>query len=115
MAESGPSMRFQVAVNGEVVGTAGLDDRGVLNATITWVRRSLEDVADEVRNDPGFVEEEWESEQCDLHLGGLDSIAEEHLRWVNGELEPGDEVTIRILPPGEFDPPQERYGRDAFT
>src|SRR5262245_7895114 len=41
MPKSGDNVRFQLLVNGEVRGSAGLESLGVLTVVLNWVRRDL--------------------------------------------------------------------------
>lgn len=105
MPHSGQNIRFQVLVNGEVRGTARLDSFGVLAFYASWVRRNPTAVPDDARAAPDFTDEEWAGDRTQVRLGGLDSVGRRHLKWFDGELAVGDEVAIRVLPPGELDPP----------
>ncbi|MEZ5299153.1 MAG: hypothetical protein R3F11_00535 [Verrucomicrobiales bacterium] len=55
---------------------------------------------------------EGPSHECDLTLGGLDSLAGEHQNWGKQKLIPGDKILIEVLDDGEFDPPEDRQVRD---
>lgn len=84
--------RFEILRNGERVCVSGIHGDGVLSVGITYVKH------------PGRV--------CshDLHIGGLGMFdgsqdRQHHAAWPAPEISPGDEITIRILPPGEFDEP----------
>ena len=107
MPHSGQNVRFQVLVNGEVRGTAGLDAAGVMSVTMTWVRRDPAAAPADARAAPDFSEDEWVGNRTDVQLGGLDSVNRRILEWLDIDLAVGDEVTVRVLPPGEFDPPGE--------
>jgi hypothetical protein len=109
MPDSGENVRFQVLVNGEVRGTAGLESVGVLSVILDWVRRDTA-APERARRQPGFRENDWAGDQVHVSLGGLDSAAGEHVEWFVGELRVGDEVVVRVLPPGEFDSPPHRHG-----
>src|SRR5947209_18400150 len=99
MPSSGDNVRLQVLVNGEGRGTAGLETSGVLHVIADWVRRDLGATPKQARKHPEFSEEEWNDNEVSLSVGGLDSIAGEHVRWFTGELRVGDEVVVRVLPP----------------
>lgn len=102
MPNSSESIRFEVSVNGEVAGTGGVSGYGVLQTLLTWARRSPEAIPEQMRDDVDL--EAWSAEHLALDLGGLDSLREENVRWLSSRpLEVGDEVTIRILPPGPID------------
>ena len=108
MPHSGQNSRFQVLVNGEVRGTVGLEAIGVLTAIISWVRRDPATIPDDVLSAPDFAGIDWAGERIDIEVGGLDSVTREHYKWLEIELTVGDEVTVRVLPPGDFDPPTRR-------
>ena len=93
---------FQVTVNGSAVCTAGMNDFGVVSAIMTWVRRTPDKSAD-----GKSIEEE-----LTFDIGGLDSTAGEHLKWVKTELRVGDTVTIGIVDIDEVDAPGERRKED---
>jgi hypothetical protein len=109
MPDSGTNIRFQVLVNGAVRGTAGLESVGVLSFILDWVRRDPAAAPRKARKHPDFQEAEWVGNKIRVHLGGLDSAAGEDFEWFRGELQVGDEVTVRVLAPGEFDMPDRRY------
>jgi hypothetical protein len=108
MPHSGENIRFQCLINGEVKGTTAVESKGVLTVVIDWVRRDLADAPQELRAQTDFNEQEWIGNEAGIVLGGMDSATNEYLDWFKGSLRVGDEVTIRILPPGKFDSPTER-------
>jgi hypothetical protein len=93
---------FQVAVNGEPVCTAGIDDFGVISAIMTWVGRRPEKSAD-----GKSIEEE-----LTFDVGGLDSTAAERLTWLKAELRVGDTVSIRVVDTDKVDGARERRKDD---
>jgi hypothetical protein len=109
MPDSGDNIRFQVLVNGAVRGTAGMEAIGVLSVMLDWVRRDPAAAPRQARKHPDFREEDRVDNEVHVHLGGLDSAAGEHVEWFGGELRVGDEVVVRVLPPGEFDMPVHRH------
>jgi hypothetical protein len=109
MPHSNDNIRLQVLVNGKPSGTAGVPGCGVLTFGVTWVRRDPNAAPSDVLADPEYDQAEWICNQVDLSLGGLDSSSEEHVAWLSAPMQVGDEVTVRVLPPGEFDEPQQRY------
>src|SRR5262245_51199216 len=113
MPTSGENIRFQVLINGRVKATAGMESAGVLSAIIDWVRRDPAAMPDEVRLRHGYREADWIGKRVRFSLSGLDLAAKEHVSWFAGELRPGDEVTVRVLPAGGFDPPKRPRGRRA--
>jgi hypothetical protein len=103
-AEFDSGYRLRLLLNGETKATAGLESFGVLSQTLSWVRRDPEKLPNK-----SFDLEDWVCNKVQVRLGGLDSTTGEHFDWFVSEIGPGDEVTIRILPQGEFDPPAERH------
>lgn len=108
MPHSGQNNRFQVLVNGEVRGTVALETIGVLTAIISWVRRDPAVIPDDLRRAPDFAEADWAGERIEVEVGGLDSFTRQNLKWLETELTVGDEVTVRVLSPGDFDHPLRR-------
>ncbi|MGO8985197.1 MAG: hypothetical protein ACLQFM_10450 [Terriglobales bacterium] len=79
---------FKVSLNGERVCLAGIGERGVLTAIVTWV-------AGDRRADL-FME-----------VGGLAN--EEHLKWVNQKpLRVGDEIKVKIVEVTSVDRPVKK-------
>jgi hypothetical protein len=95
---------FHVYLNGRRVSTAGVGDLGVLGAHVTWVRRKGE-LTREGKVDS--VEEEFT-----LHVGGLITPRQEHVRWFEDRLKIGDEVRIRVAANGRVDRPRSRERLD---
>jgi hypothetical protein len=100
-------MRVEVLLNGRSVAIAGVEEFGVVSTIVTWVKRRPGKVPDKVRSREGFDEAEFLREQCTLEISGLDSVSEKHQGWAREALQPGSEITIRVLGPGEFNPPTE--------
>ena len=95
---------FHVYLNGKKVSTAGVGDLGVLAAHVTWVRRKGQET---LAKKPDSAEEE-----ITLHVGGLISPTEEHVRWLNRNLKIGDEVRITIAEAAQVERPRSRERRD---
>ena len=95
---------FHVYLNGKKVRTAGVGDLGVLSAHVSWVRRKGERT---LAKKPDSVEEE-----LTLHVGGLITPTEEHVRWLDCSLKVGDEVRIRVVADAPVDRPRSRERRD---
>jgi len=100
--------RFEAYVNDDKVCTAGLGSYGVMTAILTLVERSPEQAK---RMQSGGSLEARTAPKLAFHVGGLDSgttDSDRHAVWAEVEgLTPGDEIRIKILPPGESDPPRE--------
>ncbi len=88
------SVRFQVLFNGTALFVSGVPGEGVLAVGLDRVQRRGE-----------------EKEKLSLHASGLGRYHPEladafHVNWeVPENVGVGDEVTIRILPPGDYDDP----------
>lgn len=85
-------IRFEVGINGKRVCMAGIDNDGVLSAGVSFVKLADREA------------------RFDFHVGGLGRFArseenDRHVGWRTPAIGAGDEITIRILPPGKFDPP----------
>lgn len=91
---------FHVYLNGRRVSTAGVGDRGVLGAHVSWVGRM------------GGEGRGRAKEELTLDVGGLVLPADEHVRWVGRKLEVGDEVRIVIAEDAVVDRPRRRTRRD---
>ena len=102
------SVRFQVIVNGEIMTTAGLEGYGVFNASVDWISRDPARILEWMREQSDFDEKQFTEKTLTLRVGGLDSGRDEHLIWLEEPLIAGDEITIRILPPGDSEEPTGR-------
>jgi hypothetical protein len=91
--------RLEVSVNGERICVSGFDGLGGLSVDVNYIRRSG-------KSDSHFLHI---SALADfLKAGGALQIAS----WPSPTLEVGDEITIRILGPGDFDPPDDVIKND---
>lgn len=104
-------IRFELFVNGQRKTIAGIRSHGVLSANVLWAGNAEVEITPQIKADPDFNEQEWLADDIHVRLGGLDSETEEHLKWFQQDLKPGDEVTIRVLSAGECDAPIERHVR----
>jgi hypothetical protein len=102
------NMRFEVSINGEKACTAGIQDFGVLSAIVTRVKRNPNKVnPSKLKNS---TLEEFLEELTEIEITGLDSNDSagehgKHVHWLRQVLKAGDEIIIRVLPPGESDAP----------
>ena len=85
---------FHVHLNGKKVSTAGVGELGVLGAHVSWVRRAGQDA------------------ELTLHVGGLITPTQEHVRWLDRKLKVGDEVSIRVIEDAPIDRPRSRERSD---
>src|SRR5262245_41821304 len=102
---------FEVYRNGEKLCTAGVGDFGVLTAILTWVSHHPAKLAKWAAE--GVPE--TEPTTLELTVGGLgrdDSDTTEHLKWVESNLEVGDEIRMRVVEVLSSDPPLRRYQDD---
>jgi hypothetical protein len=99
-------VRLEILLNGRRLATTGIEQFGVLSAVLTWCRRNPSNVTAAMRGEDGFDELHFLREVCELEFGGLNSVADRNVFWGKEALRPGDEVTVRILPQGEYDNPR---------
>lgn len=87
---------FNVSLNGKNLCLAGVGERGVLSAIISWVAGD--------RGEGLFIE-----------VGGLAN--EEHIDWVKQKpLQVGDEICVKIVESGSADEPvRRRHNHPAET
>ena len=86
------SARFEILKNGERICVSGINGDGVLSVGLTYVKHADQEGVH------------------DLHIGGLGMFdgsqdRQAHAAWPAPRVGPGDEITIRILPPGAFEEP----------
>jgi len=86
---------FEIHLNGKKKCTAGIRGPCVLTACLSWVLR-------EPRSRRG------KRAELNLGVGGLVSRSDEFLEWLQRDLQPGDEVTIRIIEATRVDKPKKR-------
>ena len=91
------STRFEILKNGERVCISGIKGDGVLSVGVTYVKHPGQDSAH------------------DLEIGGLgmfdgSQTHQHHATWLSPVVATGDEITIRILPPGNYDQPHGMTG-----
>lgn len=80
-------------MNGKKLCIAGVGDRGVLSAIISWVAGDRD-------------------EDLFLHVGGL--VNEEHIDWIDHtRLQIGDEIRVQICDVESGDDPWRKRRRDA--
>ncbi|PAY19035.1 hypothetical protein CKO51_12850 [Rhodopirellula sp. SM50] len=96
------STRFEILKNGERVCLSGINGDGVLSVGLTYVKH------------PG------QEHSHDLQIGGLglydgSQDRQHHAGWPSPDVTTGDEITIRILPAGEYDEPDGMTGSPQET
>jgi hypothetical protein len=108
MPNSGDNVRFQLLINGKSLGVGGMEATGVVSLIVSWVRRDPAAAPADAKAEPEFDPESWVDNEIDVRLGGLDLVRQEHMDWAYYSAQVGDEIVLRILPPGPFDEPSER-------
>jgi hypothetical protein len=85
-------LAFRVSVNGEHVCTAGIGPKGSLHVIVSWSGGSS-------RGADGRLH---------MMVGGLDTSADEHVRWGVPKLEVGDRITVEVIRTETVDPTSMR-------
>jgi hypothetical protein len=111
MAKRRTGLRFEVLINGRRMCTSGMDGYGVLDVILTRVKRSPNAYPGKDKHPTKISKATWSKERLNLWVGGLDSIADEHLHWLKRNLTIGDKITVKVLPPGKVDAPQGKSRR----
>ena len=88
-------LAFEVYINGKKRCTAGIRGPCVLTAALCWVLRER---ADRRRK----------RKELHLGVGGLVSRSDEFLEWLQRDVQPGDEVSIRVTEAAKVDKPKKR-------
>jgi hypothetical protein len=86
---------FLISVNGRKLCTAGLAEDGVVTTIVNAISNQGPEAG-------------AEKEVLELHVGGLISRTREHVAWLERQLEPGDEISIRILDHASPDAPRRK-------
>ena len=87
------SARIEVSVNGKRICIAGFDSIGSLTALVEMARRQDDEPVRQTMTIGGFGQYQ------------VNQRKPQFANWSVPEIGVDDEITIRILPPGEFDPP----------
>lgn len=98
------AVRFEVLVNGDRRCIAGIPTYGVLSSTLDWAVRNP------ACKPESYTPEQWSRQRLRMSVGGLQvdgpgEAESKQLAWAFEDLKPGDEITVRVLGPGEFDAP----------
>jgi hypothetical protein len=103
-------LRLQVIVNGRLRCIAGIDEPGDTSALIAY---SFFPPPETPWGELFPAAESEEPDRCELRVSADPLHGEyESLEWLQELLRPGDEVTIRVLGPGEADPPVKSLKRE---
>jgi hypothetical protein len=104
-------IRFQFILNGQPLCVAGAEGFGVFSSCISWVRRAGDRY--EAEKIKWATKEEWSRESLGVTAGTRDTKHPDHASWFDRELTVGDELTIRILGPGDCDSPNSNRQNDG--
>jgi hypothetical protein len=85
---------FEIYINGKKKCTAGIAGPCVLTAALSWVLRN-------------HAERRLKRKELHFGVGGLVSRSDQFLDWFQGNLQPGDEVTVRIVEAARVDKPKK--------
>lgn len=100
-------MRFQVLVNGSPVCTTGQPGFGVMTALLSWRKLDPTKLPPEQR---ATLSSAGSGGELEFSVGGIDSTDNRHTSWKVPPIAVGDEITIRVLPSGQFDAPTVKFG-----
>jgi hypothetical protein len=90
---------FEIHLNDQKLCRAGVGDRGVLSAIVTWAAATM---ATGTRNESLF-----------LNIGGLINPEGEHVSWINQKpLAAGDKIQVNIIEADSVDEHQRRDPAD---
>jgi hypothetical protein len=104
MSRQRTGLRFEVFINGRRACISGMDGHGVLDVVLTRVKRSPAAYPGRNKHPLKLSKAAWSKERIDVSVGGLDSTA--YLHWLRRDLGIGDEISIKLLPPGKYDAPK---------
>jgi hypothetical protein len=93
-------LAFEILINGKKRCTAGISGPCVLTAALSWVLREP-------------TSRRGKRKELNLGVCGLVSRSDEFLEWLQCDLQPGDEVTIRIVEVAKVDKPKKRRRQRA--
>jgi hypothetical protein len=99
-------LRFEVFINGRRACISGIEGYGVLDVILTRVKRNPEAYPGKDKHPLKLSKAAWSREHIDVSVGGLDSTTDEYLHWLRRNLGIGDEIWIKLLPPGKCDSPK---------
>lgn len=85
---------FEVSINGHRLCVAGVGADGVLNVIVNCVTGPDREI------------------ETFMHVGGLDGVTDEHLRWAVPSIGVGTELLVRVVEAAAVDPPDQRYRCD---
>ncbi len=91
------STRFEILKNGQRLCISGINGDGVLSVCVTYVKQADSELSHDLQI-------------FGLGMFGGSNDRHRHAAWTSPQITVGDEISIRILPPGEFDEPSGMTG-----
>jgi len=92
-------LRFEVTLNGRVLCVAGMNRNGIVMVTVGSENWPGPDPGESARGTPP-------GEENTVFVHGY-TDGDDDWRWVHERISAGDEILIRVLPTGPYDPPNE--------
>lgn len=99
--------RFEVIINGETKGIGGMERSGFMRLDVTLMTSKPYDIVQPTPPPISHVMGWLHGRERGVDPDGPD----ENTVWGRFTPKPGDEITIRILEPGEFDEPERKPAR----
>lgn len=96
------STRFEILKNGQRLCISGINGDGVLSVCVTYVKQADSELSHDLQI-------------FGLGMFGGSNDRHRHAAWTSPQITVGDEISIRILPPGEFDEPSGMTGTPEKT
>jgi hypothetical protein len=101
---------FEIIMNGKKIATAGMSEAGTLAVSAVRGRHALKNFPEDYQEEIKKISdaEEFEKENIVLSIeGNLEGKAKDNnLTWHRGHLNPGDEITIKVIETEEVDDPR---------
>jgi hypothetical protein len=92
-------LRFEVTLNGRVLCVAGMDRHGIVIVTVESENWPGPDPGESARGTPA-------GEENTVFVNGY-TDTDDDWRWARERIGPGDEIRIRVLPSGPYNPPAQ--------
>ncbi len=112
---SGKNPRFQIVFNGKPLAVAGVAKAGSLMFSAHWMRL---DRSSRMRGPDGKLGDKpkhWIGSQANLVLmGNPFDGKQDHELWADEELAVGDEILLKVLPPGRLSRPKATKAADFY-
>jgi hypothetical protein len=94
------NLRFQISLNGRPVCAAGMDQSGVVQIIV-----EASDWPTELDADGNVTPTPLEQPTCAVDISAL-TMDDLRMTWPPAHFRAGDEITIRVVEGGPFDPPE---------